>query len=124
MLGSCFLRKTALSVRAPVDTSGGFCSDAPVKFLLPLVLFVAFAFSACNTIENRRNFYTNQKVHGPYTRELEEGNWGNPQTVDQQYETRREARRPKLIQPKAAPSTSGSSTSAPSAGADAVAPRY
>jgi hypothetical protein len=96
-----------------------------VKFLLPLVLFVAFAFSACNTIENRRNFYTNQKVHGPYTRELEEGNWGNPQTVDQQYdETRREARRPKLIQPKAAPSTSSSSTSAPSAGADTVAPRY
>lgn len=92
-----------------------------MKFLLPLALFVAFAFSACNTLENRRSFYSNEKVHGPYTRELAEGNWGNPQTVDQQYDqTRRESRRPKLIQPKATPSSSGSGTSMPSAGADAV----
>jgi hypothetical protein len=97
-----------------------------VKFLLPVALFVAFVFSACNTLENRRSLYWNEKVQGPYTRELEEGTWGNPQTVDQQYaQARREARRPKLIQPKATPSsTSSGGTSVPSAGADAAPQQF
>jgi hypothetical protein len=107
---------------APVDTLGRFCSDARVKFLLPIALFAAFALSACNTLENRRSSYTTQKVHGPYTRQLEEGTWGNPKTVDEQYaETKTVARRPKLIEQKPVKSTGGA---APAAGTDTVLPQY
>jgi hypothetical protein len=69
-----------------------------VKFLFPLALLATFALSACNTIENRRSLYTTEKVHGPYTRQLEEGTWGNPQTVQQQYaDQQRTGRAPKLL---------------------------
>jgi hypothetical protein len=70
----------------------------PVKFLFPLFLFAAFAFSACNTVENRRSMYTTQKVHGPYTTQLEEGTWGNPKTVTEEYaEGQKVKKQPKLI---------------------------
>ena len=69
-----------------------------MKFSLPLALFAALALSACNTIENRRSLYTTEKVHGPYTRQLEEGTWGNPKTVDEQYtETQAAKRHPKIL---------------------------
>ena len=69
-----------------------------MKFLLPLALFAALVLSACNTIENRRSLYTTEKVHGPYTRELEEGTWGNPKTVDEQYADTQAAKRyPKVL---------------------------
>ncbi|MEP6669962.1 MAG: hypothetical protein ABJF10_12460 [Chthoniobacter sp.] len=69
-----------------------------MKFFVPLALLGALALSACNTLENRRSLYTTQKVHGPYTRELEEGTWGNPKTVDEEYsEMRAEKHRPKII---------------------------
>jgi len=70
----------------------------PVKFFVPLALFAVLALSACNTIENRRSLYSTQRVHGPYTRQLEEGTWGNPKTVDQEYaEAQAQKRRPKII---------------------------
>lgn len=82
----------------PVDTTGRFCSHARVKFFLPLALLAAFALSACNTIENRRSLYSNEKVHGPYTRSLEEGTAAYPKTADQQYhESQREKHYPKVI---------------------------
>ncbi len=82
----------------PIDTVDRFCSDVRVKFFLPLAILGALALSGCNTIENRRSLYSNQKVHGPYTRELEEGTWGNPKTVDEEYaEAKAEKRRPKIV---------------------------
>ena len=61
-----------------------------MKFVLPLLLCLAFVFSACDTIENRRSFYAPKKADGPYTRALEDGTWDEQKTVDEQY---REARR-------------------------------
>jgi hypothetical protein len=69
-----------------------------VKFVLPLALLAAFALSACNTLENRRSLYTTERVHGPYTRQLEEGTWGNPKTVDEEYSDAQAQRsRPKVV---------------------------
>lgn len=69
-----------------------------MKFFLPIALFAAFALSACNTIENRRSLYSTEKVHGPYTRALEEGTAGETKTADQQYrESQAQKRRPKFI---------------------------
>jgi len=69
-----------------------------VKFFVPLALLGVLALSGCNTIENRRSLYTTERVHGPYTRELEEGTWGNPKTVDEEYaEARAQKHRPKII---------------------------
>ena len=83
----------------------------PVKFVLPLTLVAAFALSACNTIENRRSLYHNTKVHGPYTRSLEEGTWGETKPVDEQYsETQAQKKRPKLTPGQ---KKSGGSTSVP-----------
>ena len=77
-----------------------------VKFVLPLALLAAFALSACNTMENRRSLYTTERVHGPYTRQLEEGTWGNPQTVDEQYaEAQEQKKRPKLTPGEKKPAT-------------------
>ena len=68
-----------------------------VKLLLPLALVATFALSACNTMENRRSLYTTERVHGPYTRQWDEGTWGNPKTVDQEYEdAKKQKKRPKL----------------------------
>jgi hypothetical protein len=92
-----------------------------VKFFLPLALLAALVLSACNTLENRRSLYSTEKVHGPYTRELEEGNGGSAKTIDQQYaEQRADQRRPKLIpgETKKVPTTP-----TPSAGADANLPQ-
>jgi hypothetical protein len=81
-----------------------------VKFALPFALCLAFATTACNTIENRRSFYANTKVEGPYTRSLEDGSWQHPKSVDQQYaEAQRAKRMP--VQRATAPAT----TPAPSA---------
>jgi hypothetical protein len=75
-----------------------FCSHARVKFFLPLALLAAFALSACNTIENRRSLYSNEKVHGPYTRSLEEGNWSDTKTAEEQYQdSQKQKRLPKLV---------------------------
>ncbi len=67
-----------------------------VKFALPFALCLAFATTACNTIENRRSLYSPKKADGPYTRALHEGTWRgmNSKTVDEQYqESRRQAKR-------------------------------
>jgi hypothetical protein len=85
-----------------------------VKYFLPLVLLVAFALSACNTLNNRRSMYTNQKVHGPYTRQLEEGTWGQSKTVSEQYaEQQRVKKGPKLIPGQKASSGSSTTSSGP-----------
>jgi hypothetical protein len=79
----------------------------PVKFSLPLAFLAALTLCACNTIENRRSLYSTEKVHGPYTRELEEGTWGNPKTVDQQYaETQAQKRYPKIMAGEKKPASS------------------
>jgi hypothetical protein len=70
-----------------------------VKFALPLALCLAFATTACNTIENRRSFYAPKKADGPYTRSLQDGSWQHPKTVDEQYE---EAKRQRAQQGKGA----------------------
>ncbi len=67
-----------------------------VKFALPFALCLAFATTACNTIENRRSLYAPKKADGPYTRALQEGTWRDMESksVDQQYqESRRQARK-------------------------------
>jgi len=82
-----------------------------VKSLIPLVLFVAFALSACNTIENRRSLYRNTKVHGPYTRQLEEGTWGRPKSVSEEYAEQQKIKNgPKLIPGATKPASSSPST--------------
>ena len=51
-----------------------------VKSTLPLLAlsaFMALSFSACTTLENRRDLYSPAKAHGPYTRALREGTWQN-----------------------------------------------
>jgi len=68
-----------------------------VKFALPLALCLAFATTACNTIENRRSFYAPRKADGPYTRSLQDGSWKDRKTVDEEYE---EAKRQKAMQRK------------------------
>ncbi len=57
-----------------------------VKFALPFILCLAFATTACNTIENRRSTYAPRKADGPYTRSLQDGSWRHPKTVDEQFE--------------------------------------
>ncbi len=57
-----------------------------VKFALPFALCLAFALTACNTIENRRREYAPKKADGPYTRSLRDGSWNKHKTVDEQYE--------------------------------------
>jgi hypothetical protein len=79
-----------------------------VKFSLPLALLAALALCACNTIENRRSLYATEKVHGPYTRQLEEGTWGNPKPVDVQYaDTQAQKRYPKILPGEKKPAASG-----------------
>jgi hypothetical protein len=79
----------------------------PVKFLFPLALVATFAFSACNTIENRRSLYTNQKVHGPYTTQLEEGTWNNSKSVADEYAEQQAAQsRPKIVAGEKKPASS------------------
>lgn len=79
-----------------------------VKFALPLVALLALSLCACNTIENRRSVYRTTKVEGPYTRQLEDGSWEHPKSVDEQY---RDAARKKR-QPKTAPATAPAPASA------------
>jgi hypothetical protein len=43
--------------------------------LLALLAFVAFGFSACTTLANRRDLYSPTKANGPYTRSLQDGSW-------------------------------------------------
>ena len=98
-----------------------------MKSFLPLVLLVAFALSACNTLNNRRSLYTNARVHGPYTRQLEEGTWGQPKTVSEEYaEQQRVQKGPKLIpgekKSSSTPATTGG-TGAPPA-PDTPLPQY
>ena len=46
-----------------------------------------------------------KKSHGPYTTQLEEGTWGNPQTVSEEYaEGQKVKKQPKLIPGKKASS--------------------
>jgi hypothetical protein len=80
-----------------------------VKFALPFALCLAFATTACNTIENRRSLYSPKKADGPYTRSLEDGSWQRQKTVDEQY---REAARQRR-QPKFTPGAPAQSTTAP-----------
>ncbi len=84
-----------------------------VKFALPFALCLAFATSACNTIENRRSVYTTKKADGPYTRALKDGTWGEAKSVDQQYEeAKRQRRQPKQSAPVPAPMPSAAAPSA------------
>lgn len=79
-----------------------------MKSLFPLVLVAAVALSACDTLTNRRSLYTYQKVHGPYTRQLEEGTWGHPKTVSQEYAEQQKVKKgPKLIPGEKKASSSG-----------------
>ena len=94
-----------------------------VKFVLPLALFAAFALSACNTLENRRSLYTTEKVHGPYTKQLEEGTWGNPKTVDEQYAEAQEQKKwPKLTPGEKKPAATPTSEAVPPVSPDAPLP--
>jgi hypothetical protein len=45
--------------------------------LLALLAFVAFGFSACNTLADRRDLYSPVKANGPYTRSLHDGTWAD-----------------------------------------------
>jgi hypothetical protein len=57
-----------------------------VKFALPFALCLAFATTACDTIENRRSFYAPKKADGPYTRSLQDGTWAQRKSVDEEYQ--------------------------------------
>lgn len=70
-----------------------------VKFSLLLVLGVAFATTACNTIENRRSEYTRKRGDGPYTRSLREGTWNKPKTVDEQFAEGKRVRKDQKMAP-------------------------
>ena len=95
-----------------------------MKFPLPLVILAALALCACNTIENRRSLYSIQKVHGPYTRELEEGTWGKPKSVEQEYaETQARKRYPKVIVPEKKPAGIVPSARVPGAYPDPALPQ-
>ena len=74
-----------------------------VKFALPLILCLAFAMTACNTIENRRSVYAPKKADGPYTRSLNEGSWDDRKTVDEQYQESQRAHGSKRTTPPVAP---------------------
>jgi len=77
-----------------------------VKFALPLALCLAFATSACNTIENRRSLYAPKKANGPYTRSLEEGTWKDRKTVDEQYEESQRLKKTRKVVPGEKPAAS------------------
>ena len=70
-----------------------------VKFALPLVLCLAFATTACNTIENRRSLYAPQKANGPYTRSLRDGTWNHTKSVEEQYAEAKYQRTHKKAEP-------------------------
>jgi hypothetical protein len=76
-----------------------------VKFALPFALFLAFATTACNTIENRRSVYTRPKANGPYTRSLQDGSWQHPKTVDEQYAEAQYRKKTQLKSNAPAPTT-------------------
>lgn len=79
-----------------------------VKSVLPLLLLLAFVFSGCNTIENRRSLYKRKEADGPYTRSLEDGSWKKRQTVDQEYaEQQRRKAGPQLRTQEAVPAAGG-----------------
>lgn len=46
-----------------------------VKLITPFLILVAFAFTACETTQNRRSLYAPAKASGPYTKALETGSW-------------------------------------------------
>lgn len=50
--------------------TGEFAPIDPVKFALPLIVITAFALNACTTLANRRDLYSPEKPHGPYTDRL------------------------------------------------------
>ena len=90
----------------------------PLVKLFPLALIATIALCACNTLENRRSLYSTEEVHGPYTRALEEGTWGNPKTVDEQYsQAQREKNWPALApgEKKPAPGALGNPAVVPDA---------
>jgi hypothetical protein len=56
-----------------------------VKFSAPLLaLFLAFAFSACTTDSNRRDFYRPKKGEGVWTESLKTGSYKKRKTYDAQ----------------------------------------
>ena len=63
-----------------------------VKFALPFALCLAFAMTACNTIENRRSLYAPKKADGPYTRSLQDGSWQHEKPVNEEYEASKRER--------------------------------
>ena len=75
-----------------------------VKFLLPLVLFLACTLAACNTVENRRSLYWPAKGNGPYTRSLQDGSWKDrAKPVDVEYrEAKVERKKARTVAPKPA----------------------
>ena len=48
----------------------GICSHRNVKFALPFLFIVVFALNACTTLANRRDLYSPDTAHGPYTDKL------------------------------------------------------
>lgn len=76
-----------------------------VKFVLPLVVFLACGLTACNTLENRRSFYAPTKATGPYTRSLRDGSWKHHEAkpVDVEYaEAKKRKKQPQMVSPKPA----------------------
>ena len=63
-----------------------------MKFALPFALCLAFAATACNTIENRRSMYAPKKADGPYTRSLQDGSWQHEKSVNEEYEASKRQR--------------------------------
>lgn len=49
-----------------------FVPMANVKLTLALLTIVAFALNACTTLANRRDLYSPDKPHGPYTQKLQQ----------------------------------------------------
>ena len=62
-------------LRGLIDTPFPLCSDPRVKFAAPLLALAVFSLVACNTLVTRRDVYSPQKGHGPYSQALKEGTW-------------------------------------------------
>jgi len=57
---------------ACIDRGAGICSHHCVKFSLLLILAaITLSLNACTTLANRRDLYSPDKAHGPYTDALE-----------------------------------------------------
>jgi hypothetical protein len=71
-LGNIFLSWNEMRFLC-IDRDGGICSHEGVKSSLPLILAItaiSLSLTACNTLSNRRDLYSPEKQHGPWTDKL------------------------------------------------------